>query len=568
MENLEISRILSQHLKGRLIQPHQGDGVRWMVNREMDTSSATGGILADEPGLGKTVMSIALCLVRDLGRPTLIVASKSLVPQWIQQIQTFSDKSVIATTYHDFVVDPARLMNSYFAVVTYGTMRKLYMAQTHAEVRIGRVMVDEAHSIKNRYTKLFRTMMQFTLRLGVSHVWALTGTPVTKSVDDVRSLLLFIGVQALDVSSREIADVAKQYTLRRTFEDLSLVCPRLRLPVCEMILHRVELSQEEKNIYNNVIQYGRFVATAAMQEGLDVDERREISNHMFEVMMRLRQITVDQSIVKNDLLDVMDFISHIAQDHHEEPHQEEEEECPICMTSLETLTACRTACGHVFCKTCLSMAWKRNVACPLCRQRIHKNSVVVLSGEEASSIPSSSLSTKMMMVSNILSQSFDDGRKSLVFAQWRKEIRTIETVVRQTVGYQHVWKLDGSVPDTARHDIISEFQGVDGPACLICQIQVGGEGLNIQAAHDVVFPSLDWSPSSELQAIARCHRIGVDHPVRVHRIVANRTIDEHVLSKQSEKLHSASLVLDDARITQKLGRPSIQDFFHIMQLVE
>tara|TARA_Y100000996_G_scaffold293429_1_gene232022 strand:- start:32 stop:688 length:657 start_codon:yes stop_codon:yes gene_type:complete len=58
---------------------------------------------------------------------------------------------------------------------------------------------------------------------------------------------------------------------------------------------------------------------------------------------------------------------------------------------------------------------------------------------------------------------------------------------------------------------------LSGPEVLILQIQTGCEGLNLQSFSDVYFVSPHWNPAVEDQAIARCHRLGQDKPVRVFR---------------------------------------------------
>jgi SNF2 family DNA or RNA helicase len=66
--------------------------------------------------------------------------------------------------------------------------------------------------------------------------------------------------------------------------------------------------------------------------------------------------------------------------------------------------------------------------------------------------------------------------------------------------------------------------------------------------------SLDWSPAVEMQAIARAHRIGVAHPVAVHRLIARGSIDDHVVRIQGQKLAYASeTVRGYARQYQVLG---------------
>jgi DNA repair protein RAD5 len=50
-----------------------------------------GGILADEMGLGKTVMALALIA------ETLIVVPKSVVSQWMKEIQLHFKDSIVKT---------------------------------------------------------------------------------------------------------------------------------------------------------------------------------------------------------------------------------------------------------------------------------------------------------------------------------------------------------------------------------------------------------------------------------------------------------------------------------------
>ena len=55
-----------------------------------------------------------------------------------------------------------------------------------------------------------------------------------------------------------------------------------------------------------------------------------------------------------------------------------ESDCPICLS--EAIDPCRTACGHTFCRACLTrtMAAPGRGACPLCREPISVVSTVSL----------------------------------------------------------------------------------------------------------------------------------------------------------------------------------------------
>jgi SNF2 family DNA or RNA helicase len=74
---------------------------------------------------------------------------------------------------------------------------------------------------------------------------------------------------------------------------------------------------------------------------------------------------------------------------------------------------------------------------------------------------------------------------------------------------------------------------------LIMQILCGGVGLNLQVFNKVYTLTPDWNPGNEIQAIARCHRIGQERDVEVFKIIIDEdehtTVDQLLLNVQSKK---------------------------------
>lgn len=60
-------------------------------------------------------------------------------------------------------------------------------------------------------------------------------------------------------------------------------------------------------------------------------------------------------------------------------------------------------------------------------------------------------------------------------------------------------------------------------------------GLNIQAASVVILTEPQWKPTTEEQAIARCHRLGQIRPVDVHRLLAEDSVDQRMLEVLARK---------------------------------
>ena len=73
------------------------------------------------------------------------------------------------------------------------------------DMRWWRVILDEAHWIKNRKTRSHRACLQLT----AINRWCLTATPLQNDVDDIQSLLQFLRVEPLDKYSTWLTYVKK-----------------------------------------------------------------------------------------------------------------------------------------------------------------------------------------------------------------------------------------------------------------------------------------------------------------------------------------------------------------------
>jgi SNF2 family DNA or RNA helicase len=70
---------------------------------------------------------------------------------------------------------------------------------------------------------------------------------------------------------------------------------------------------------------------------------------------------------------------------------------------------------------------------------------------------------------------------------------------------------------------------------LICQVQAGGTGLNIQAASIVIFTEPQIKPSLTSQAISRAYRMGQTRNVLVYRLLCENSVDERIMSLLENK---------------------------------
>jgi superfamily II DNA or RNA helicase len=140
-------------------------------------------------------------------------------------------------------------------------------------------------------------------------------------------------------------------------------------------------------------------------------------------------------------------------------------------------------------------------------------------------------SAKLERLMDIVEESVDNGRKVVVFSYFH----AVLDCVHRALGPLAVGDpLVGATSPDRRQQLIDRF-GAAPPSVLVSQIEAGGVGLNIQTASVVVLTEPQWKPSTEAQAIARCHRMGQARTVDVHRLLAEDSVDAHLLEVLGRK---------------------------------
>ena len=79
---------------------------------------------------------------------------------------------------------------------------------------------------------------------------------------------------------------------------------------------------------------------------------------------------------------------------------------------------------------------------------------------------------------------------------------------------------------------------------MLLSTRAGGVGINLVAADTVVVYDSDWNPQNDVQAMARCHRIGQTRKVTVYRLLTAGTYEAHMYAVATAKLSLDRAVLD------------------------
>ncbi|RWS29488.1 chromodomain-helicase-DNA-binding protein 8-like protein, partial [Leptotrombidium deliense] len=158
-------------------------------------------------------------------------------------------------------------------------------------------------------------------------------------------------------------------------------------------------------------------------------------------------------------------------------------------------------------------------------------------------------SGKLVLIDKLLPRLRTDGHRVLVFSQMVRCLDILEDyLVQKRYPYE---RIDGRVRGNLRQAAIDRFCKPDSDrfVFLLCT-RAGGLGINLTAADTVIIFDSDWNPQNDLQAQARCHRIGQSKMVKVYRLICRNTYEREMFDKASLKLGLDKAVLQSMN-TQK-----------------
>ena len=240
---------------GFTLRDYQQEGLRWMRGKEKGVAGAVapfGGILADEMGLGKTIQMISLIIAGEgtTDGPTLIVVPTSLMTQWKSEITKFTGGTMRVEIAHNS--DPngllIELMRTQVYITSYGTVARNMRVFGDASITWGRIILDEAHMIRNSRNKTTVALMS----LKAHNRWCISGTPIQNGAKDMVTLLEFIGFQR-KIAKKRMKEIVAQRMLLRTKKGTGIELPPVKREVVD-----IKMSPSEFRVYDFVDEHIDF----------------------------------------------------------------------------------------------------------------------------------------------------------------------------------------------------------------------------------------------------------------------------------------------------------------------
>lgn len=602
----KVNESVVEGLKVRLL-PHQIQGVKWMRNKEAKPTrkglEPKGGILADDMGLGKTVQTIALLLTRlppsaeerkeakksitssidgtagakailkEPGKATLVVAPLALIRQWESEIEMKVEPTHRLSTcvYHGpSRSKDAQKLHKYDVVITaYGTLCSEYSGNPEDTPESGcfsnhwyRVILDEAHTIKNRNAKT----TQAACALNADHRWCLTGTPMQNNLDELQSIIHFLRIKPYDhyaTWSDQIMRPMNQgrgaIAINRLRVYLQAIMKRRTKDVLKKSLGGKESTGDSFRMVNRIVK--TVEAELSAEESLFYGRLERRMGHSLDKMMESEsKINYANALVL--LLRLRQACNHPGLVNHELSNDKD----GIDTKSTTSQGAAGLQLGNV--EDIADLLGKMTVETKLCdvcqmtidRERAATGAVRCSSCEEdtlRSSLRHKD-STKVRHLREILREE-SPKYKIIVFSFFTSMLAKLEDCLEADgVGYVRYY---GAMPNDHRERSLSKLRNDSKTRVLLCSLKAGALGLNLTAASRVVILEPFWNPFVEEQAIDRVHRINQTVDVKVYKLVVKGTVEERIVTLQERKRQLANAVIEGKSDVGKLTMKDMMALF-------
>jgi len=274
-----LEALLASHRLGfpRRPFPYQLTGIAFLYPR-------FSAVLADEMGLGKTMQAVtAARLLVHAGevRSLLLVCPKPLVANWHREFALWAPELPVAVIEGDqsrrrwqwgLAEIPVKIAN--YEVLQRD--REVFEPDAAGRrLHFDLVILDEAQRIKNRASATSQAVCSIARRRS----WALTGTPVENSSEDLVGVFEFVspGFLSPQMKPTRMGQTVRDYILRRSKDQvLAQLPPKLFRDA------PVELTPEQRATYD-LAQNEGVLRLAELGQSATI-------RHVFELVLRLKQI--------------------------------------------------------------------------------------------------------------------------------------------------------------------------------------------------------------------------------------------------------------------------------------
>ncbi|XP_068456612.1 chromodomain-helicase-DNA-binding protein 8 isoform X2 [Clinocottus analis] len=473
-----------EYKNGNILREYQLEGVNWLLFNWYNRQNC---ILADEMGLGKTIQSITLLseeYAAGVQGPFLIIAPLSTITNWEREFSTWTDMNAIV--YHGSLASRQMIQQyeMYFKDDKEHLIPGAY--KFDALITTFEMVLSDCPELReiswrcviideaHRLKNRNCKLLDSLKMLDVEHKVLLTGTPLQNTVEELFSLLHFL----------EPAQFPSETEFLKDFGDLKTEeqVQKLQAILKPMMLRRLK-EDVEKNL-------------APKQETIIEVELTDVQKKYYRAILERNFTFLSLGVTSNNNVPNL----------------------------LNTMMELRKCCNHPYLINGAEekiLAELRQVYDPMAPD-FHLQALIRSAG-------------KLVLLDKLLPRLKAGGHKVLIFSQM---VRCLDILEDYLINKRYLYeRIDGRVRGNLRQAAIDRFSKPESDrfVFLLCT-RAGGLGINLTAADTCVIFDSDWNPQNDLQAQARCHRIGQSKAVKVYRLITRNSYEREMLDKASLKL--------------------------------
>ncbi len=398
---------------------------------------------------------------------------------------------------------------------------------------IHRLVVDEAHQIRNDSTEIFSALSHMPAR----HRWYVSASPVHNTLDDLMSALAFLRIDtsALEQLKRdqkayqaEIKAIMSNIMLRREKDEVMRTDEYMRLaPVDRIEVFHDFVTTHERRLHDALYSMCRLKSTArsgdASQQAAAADQKKK------PAAKKRRTSRNKHSMDAKTRQQVIGYLTHARM---------------ACYSAVEM------ARSHVN-DTAGSKAPTELVS--LCRSYLAEMERCAGGGGAVV------METKHLMLRALLEHHVPPDERVIVFTHWVKGLDAYAATVR--LAGRPCFRLVGDMKEEERWSVLDMFSTSEG-GCLLASIEIVSIGLTLVEANWAIFLDPHYNPQILIQALDRMNRLGQTKTVHMVMLLISHSVDCDIENLQLRKLRAAEEMMargDVTDVARACGSPSDMD---------
>lgn len=510
---------------------YQQDIINWMNKiTKKKLYGSEGGVLFVDMGLGKTFTTLEY-LRQNKIKKALIVCSKTLIQEWIQQIDKFYDikpkviilhsnycklkkitkeeiekHDIVITTYHmlsraNKLSKEEKISDKYiYTEESYRGGRKQWVIEKNNKkfvkdnlngihsiynIHWDTFIVDECQTLTNWKTSFFKSSYSII----TDTIFGLSGTPIKNNRNELITLLKLLKINLFDIPSRWSKEEIPK-SVYNLFYNVDYKKANKKLPIEKEIKIELDLIPRDFNIYKKYSE--KMESLIGMMDKDKYGDNKYMA--LLGLFTRLRQICLDPYLL-HQTEDGLNQYNEIMHNNNKNIKQ--------------NLTFNNKKFDKI--KVILNDILKR------------KEKVIIFS-------------------------SFTSYLKLLV-----KNLNLKTTMIHS----------EYSIKERMRK--INDWKTNDNNNILIMNYRIGAEGLNLTEANNIILLDTWWNFALEKQAIGRIKRISQNKDINIYRLIYKNTIETLLLEKCIFKKDLFNKLKNDSELNDMKSKLSLNNLLGLIK---